>query len=270
MLVSLESIARPTRDVIKATKTLTSNEVRYIVDAYYQRQEDRKAADNQIGSIVRSTDTGGTHEMLDWISAQMGTMESQIERAMDSYSMSHPVGPWLRSIYGIGPVIAAGLLAHIDIEKCPTVGHIWRFAGLDPTVKWDKGTKRPWNAQLKTLTWKIGQSFMKFSARAECYYGAVYRERKAYELQRNEAGGNSEAAAAILEKRPTHAQRAIYAQGKLPPAQIDARARRYAVKLFLSHLHAVWYEAHFGRKPPLPYPVAHLGHAHIVPPPMSQ
>ena len=37
---------------------------------------------------------------------------------------------------GIGPVIAAGLLANIDIKQAPTVGHIWRFAGLDPTNKW--------------------------------------------------------------------------------------------------------------------------------------
>src|SRR5581483_161544 len=25
---------------------------------------------------------------------------------------------------------------HIDIEKAPTAGHIWRFAGLDPTLRW--------------------------------------------------------------------------------------------------------------------------------------
>jgi hypothetical protein len=58
-----------------------------------------------------------------------------------------------------------------------------------------------------------------------------------------------------------------YSAGRLPPGQIDARARRYAVKLFLSHLHEVWYKAHFGKAPPLPYPIAILGHAHIKPPP---
>lgn len=55
------------------------------------------------------------------------------------------------SIHGIGPVISAGLLAHIDIHRAVTVGHIWRFAGLDPSVKWLKKTKRPWNAGLKVL-----------------------------------------------------------------------------------------------------------------------
>ena len=62
---------------------------------------------------------------------------------------------WARSIYGIWPVLAAGLLAHIDIEQAPTVGHIWSFAGLDPTKKWQPKTTRPWNAArvMNTATW---------------------------------------------------------------------------------------------------------------------
>jgi hypothetical protein len=265
-LVSLESIIRPTRDVLSAARTLTSTEVRYMVDAYYQMQDYRKAVSNQIGSIDREVDKAGTHQTLDWLLAQVSTMEAQVERAMDQFSQATPVGSWLRSIYGIGPVIAAGLLAHIDITRAPTAGHIWRFAGLDPTNKWEKGSKRPHNAELKTLCWKIGQCFMKFSGRAECFYGAIYRKRKEFELQRNESGGNADAAASILAQRPTHAQRAIYAEGKLPPGQIDARARRYAVKLFLSHLHEVWYETEYGKPPPAPYPIAMAGHAHKIEP----
>lgn len=266
--VRLEAITRANRDVISAAKTLNIGEVRYMVDSYYQLQDYRKAANSQARSIDQDADTGPTgHQTLDWLGDQMSAMEDQIKRALDAFSAAHMTAPWLRNVYGVGPVIAAGLIAHIDIEVCPTVGHIWRFAGLDPTRQWGKGEKRPWNAELKTLCWKIGQSFMKFSGRPECYYGGVYRTRKECEQARNEAGGNTAAAAAVLERKPTHAQRAIYAEGKLPPAQIDARARRYAVKLFLSHLHEVWYTAHFGKAPPLPYPVAILGHAHITPPP---
>ena len=55
--------------------------------------------------------------------------------------------------------------------------------------------------------------------------------------------------------------------GHLPPAQIDARARRYAVKLFLVHFHERWYEMEFGKPAPLSYPIAHMGHTHVVHPP---
>lgn len=266
-LVSLESIIRPTKDAIKAAETLGTDQIRFLVDAYYQMQDQRKTSSGQIRSIDQKVDQG-EHATLDWLLAQQETMENQIKRALDQYSQHHIAGPWLRNVYGIGPVIAAGLFAHIDIEKAPTVGHIWRFAGLDPTLKWEKKTKRPWNAQLKVLCWKIGESFMKFHNRAECYYGAVYKERKEYEIARNEAMGNADAAAEGLLKikdKKTEAFKA-YSIGKIPPGQIDARARRYAVKLFLSHLHEVWYTEHFGKPPPLPYPIAILGHAHIRPP----
>lgn len=55
--------------------------------------------------------------------------------------------------------------------------------------------------------------------------------------------------------------------GKLPPAQVDAMARRAAVKLFLSHLFLVWYWQHHQKLPPSPYAIAILGHKDFVPPP---
>lgn len=165
-------------------------------------------------------------------------------------------------------MIAAGLLAHIDITKAPTVGHIWRFAGLDPTVTWAKGQKRPWNASLKVLAWKIGESFVKVSGHDSDFYGHLYLERKAREQAKNEAGAYAEQAAAMLTKKrfrdETGAKKA-YESGKLPPGHIHARAKRWAVKLFLSHWHHVAYESHYGTLPPKPYILTiEGGHAHRI------
>ena len=257
----LVTVERLRRDIADAATKLTDTEARFLVDAYYMMQEDRKRSHNQVRALGEDSEP---NSVIQWLADQSETLENQIKRALDKYTQAHAMGSWMRDIYGIGPVLSAGLLAHIDISKAPTVGHIWRFAGLDPTLKWEKGQKRPWNAGLKTLCWKVGQSFMKFSGQDECYYGAIYRERKAYEIQRNDAGGNAEAAKIGLAKvsKNTDAHK-HYSEGKLPPAQIDARARRYAVKLFLSHLHGEWYKRHFGVDAPLPYPIAILGHAHI-------
>jgi len=190
--------------------------------------------------------------------------------ALDKYADSKEVCRWMQSICGIGPVISAGLHAHIDITKCPTVGHIWSFAGLDPTKKWEAKTERPWNAKLKVLCWKIGQSFVKVSNNEADFYGKIYQSRKALEMERNEAGLFADQAADILSKKSykkdTDAYKA-YIVGKLPPAHIQARAERYAVKIFLSHMHAVWYEMHYGEKPPKPFATSILGHAHEIPVP---
>ena len=136
------------------------------------------------------------HDTIAWLFTQEQTLENQIKAALDVYGAGQPAGVWMRSIVGIGPVITAGFLAHIDAAKAPTVGHIWRFCGLDPTVKWDKGTKRPWNASLKRLCWIVGESFTKVSNHADDTYGKLYQQRKEREIARNEAGDYAEQAAA--------------------------------------------------------------------------
>ena len=265
-MTDMTSVQRLTRDLTAAALTLSDAEVRFLVDAYYQQQDNRIRAAGQIRSMGKEE----PHSVLLWLEDQSTTLENQIKRALDKYTASHPTGEWMRSVYGIGPVISAGLLAHIDIERAPTVGHIWAFAGLDPTKKWEKKTKRPWNARLKVLCWKAGESFVKFSNAEECYYGRIYKQRKEQEQQKNEALEFSDQAAKVLETKnigkDTDAYKA-YSVGKLPPAHIHARARRYAVKLFLSHLHGEMYRTLLGKEPPLPYPVAILGHAHVIEPP---
>ncbi len=259
-----EPIIRLTRDLKAASTTLGRHEARYLVDLYYQMQDDRKRANNQLRS---TTEAGEPGELVRWVAGNMAVIERDIKAALAAYAGSSRLGRWCLSIYGIGPVITAGLLAHIDIERAPTAGHIWRFAGLDPTVRWNKGEKRPWNADLKVICWKAGDSFVKFSNRPDCMYGRLYRERKVQEVTRNEGGQFAEQAArALTEKRygkDTEAYKA-YIAGKLPPAHLDARARRYAVKLFLSHWQATAYQLHYGRPAPFPYVIEHLGHTDMI------
>jgi hypothetical protein len=198
-------------------------------------------------------------------------MENGIKSALDVYSADKPLGQWARSIVGIGPVISAGLLAHLDVTK-PTVGHLWRFAGLDPTSHWEKGERRPWNHSLKTLCWKIGESFVKTKNHERSSYGHPYDKRKAMEQRRNEDGELADQAEAKLKKykigKKTEAYK-HYIQGRLPPAHIHARAARWTVKLFLSHYHAVGFYMAKGFLPPFPYPIVYMGekHTNLLKPP---
>jgi hypothetical protein len=268
LIETLNSVQRLTRDLRNASRTLSTTEARFMVDAYYQMQKDRIRAAHQTRTLAKSDEP---HDVLAWFAEQREVLEDQVRRALDAYSAGQLVGVWARSITGIGPVIAAGLLANIDISRAPTVGHIWRFAGLDPTVKWDKGTKRPWNGSLKRLCWLIGESFVKVSNSNSDVYGKVYAARKAREIERNEALAFADQAAAALTAKRFGADtqaRAHYEAGKLPPARIHLRAERYAVKLFLSHLHCVWYFVERGELPPKPYVLTTAGgHAHFVEPP---
>lgn len=261
------SVQMLNRDLLVAARTLSKQEARFLVDAYYIIQDDRKRSASQEQALEKS---GEPHVLLAWFFEQNRILENMLRKALTIYAENDSVARWAMSIYGIGPVISAGLLAHIDLSKAPTAGHIWNFAGLNPGIEWASKTKRPWNADLKTLCWKIGQSFMRFSNQPECYYGKLYQERKAIEIARNERGELANQAKSALERKnyskDTEAYKA-YIRGKLPPAHIDARARRWVVKLFLAHYHQVAFETMYGKKPPLPYAIEYLGHAHLLVPP---
>jgi hypothetical protein len=272
-IITPELVERLRADIRDAVTSLSIPEVRFLVDAYYQQQDNRKGSASQIRSIEKDAKKKGTepepHRMLDWLFKQNDVLEVEIKKALDTWSDTYVVGRWAKSIVGIGPVISAGLLANIEIEKAQTVGAIWRFAGLDPTVKWEKGKKRPWNASLKRLAWIIGDCFCKFSNHPNETYGSVYKARKALEIERNEAGMFAEQAKYTLatKKIKDEETRAIYESGKLPDGRLHLRATRYAAKLFLSHWHHVAFETRFGEPPPKPYILTQPEHTHFMGPP---
>lgn len=321
-------IARLNVELRQQARSMGAQQARYLVDAYYSMQEYRKSGANK----MRAVEAGDTPPMplLDWLTEQFATLEVRLRDLLGNFAEASPVGQWSLNQVGIGPIIAAGLLAHIDMSIATTPGHIYRFAGLDPSQEWlgkekatarlaayavdenglmteedlaqiatgvglrlDKLVKRlvdregnpvpatkanvikalslrPWNARMKVLCWKIGQSFVKTSGREDAFYGRLWAERKALEVQNNEAGLYAEQAARALTKakygRDTDAYK-CYSSGKLPPAHVQARSERWVVKLFLSHWWEVAYEVSYGQKAPEPYPIAILGHADRIPVP---
>lgn len=261
-----ESIQRLDRDLRSASRLLGQREARYLVDAYYAIQDFRI----QAGGQVRASDESGEpNRVLHWVFDSMRRLEGDIQKSLGEFADRYVIGEWLQSIVGIGPVISAGLLSHLDVRDKKTAGHFWRFAGLDPTQKWEKKTKRPWNAKLKVLCWKAGESFIKFQNNKNDFYGRLYVARKEFEIRRNDSGECAEAAKAALSAKRYGAEteaRKHYESGKLPPAQIHARARRWVEKLFLSHVHHAMYSDFYGAAPMQPYAfqITDQDHRHFI------
>ena len=260
----IQAAKKLTRDIRKACANLGDGAARYLVDAYYREQKERIGAD---AMVRQAKEANEPLEAVEFIAEQHRRNEASIKSMLDAYTKASKLGAWCQSICGIGHVIAAGLLAHIDITKAKTAGAIQRYAGLDPTQEWGKGEKRPWNARLKVLCWKLGESFIKCQNREADVYGHLFAEYKAGLIEKNDAGEFADEAKEILAGKKfgkdTEAYKA-YSEGKLPPAHINARARRYAVKIFLSHFFEVAYEIEYGKRPPEPYAIAILQHAHKI------
>lgn len=257
-----EVAKRLEKDLLVKAGTLDASGARALVDFYYRLQKLRVGMGNQKSSLTADDNT-----IIDHFHVQMAVLEESVKPALKRFAEAHTVGRWAMEQYGIGHVISAGLLAHIDISRVETVGQIWRYAGLDPNTKWDKGEKRPWNADLKLLCYKIGDSFMKFHKRDDCFYGKLYAQDKARRLAKNEAGDYADLAKQTLDSKNIRDKdlRATLERGMLPAGRIELQARRYATKIFLSHWFEVAYFAHNGKLPPKPWVLEHGGHAHYIP-----
>ncbi len=342
------SLTRLSKDLREAARDMSVDEARFTVDLYYQQQGIRIRTSNQITAQEKA---GEPHRVLDWILAGSLFMENQVKAALAKWVEAHLMGPWMTAQLGVGPVISAGILSRIDMDRAPTAGHIWAFAGLDPSKSWDKGKKRPWNAELKRICWLLGESWVKLGGRyargdEACFYTGIYLKRKALEISRNNRGQFADQAARALKQKnfdrkdtatkkwlegdmialgerwvrisatrpggiggpvipafridtdktdeldrievlrlhmkflgstlndnwvvkitpfPELAFEEIHQM--LSPGHIHSRAKRYAVKLFLAHMHEVWWFKRTGEAPVLPYPIAMMDHAHKIDPP---
>lgn len=288
---SIEKNVEPLFDVANMTTKdikkhpIKDDEIRNAIEVYYDMQDIRIRTGNRKSAITReetkklkeaAIENGNSTEnimvekpvYLQYIENQFKETETTISKFLGYYAKSHPIGQWMLSIKGCGPVIAAGMLAYIDIKKCKTAGAIWNYAGWDGSRKVrTAGQKITWNPKFRVLCWKLGESFVKTSNLEGDIYGHLYREKKAWYEAKNEAGGFAEKAAEELKLKKygkdTEAYKS-YSKGKLPPAHINAMAKRFAVKMFLSHLFEIWYEYDRGIAPPNPFVQDHLGHVHII------
>lgn len=409
-------------DIVK----LDGNEIRYLVDYYYQKQEERKTKFSQIRAVKDKSDIGGEYKntALQWLAENSKTEEEQLKKMLDLWSKNTPVGRWMQSIVGIGPVITAGFLCYLDISKAQHAARFYSYVGLnDNNIPWlgktksvevtnkvmkqyheemdnildlfvgdidnekkfkkmmvslskaypyrdelytnviypvlsgdeesivtdntaqtkavqllldcgeidtisrtfnndsaaspslfadlchyvnnkdimtataidiaSKETNRlastienglqtcinvtkskkdkrvaytkaelisylakpPYNTKLKTLCWKVGDSFLKRSNHPDSLYGRLYKERKAYETRNNNNGCYAKEAQKKLTEMNIKNEdvRKVYESGRLTDAHINNRALRWTVKIFITHLFEIMYMDYYHKAPPKIY-----------------
>lgn len=251
-------------------RRLPDREAAYLCKHYFDIQRRRIAATNQCAAASKRDEPT---EFASALSQQYSAVEAWIKTVLDIYTERHHLGGVIRSVYGIGPVIAAAVLSTVDFARITSVSQVWRRAGLDPTAdRLEPGKPRVWVWALKQACFFAGQSFVRFSGNPQSYYGRWYRYFKADELARNENGRYAAVAAEKLARAARSAEgeyaRSIWAAGKLTAAHLDRRAQRRTVKLWLGHVATVCHQLATGEPLARPYVIEHLGHVdEIVPPP---
>ncbi len=299
-----EAPLRLTTEQVLEAASYDRDQALALVDLYYSLQDLRKATANQGLAISQERNTVTDPHLISMITEDLKRLELQTVRGLKAFAEASPLGQWCLSIAGVGPILTAGFLAHIDLKRCSckdyrhlrgmergkipphncpglaTAGAIHRFAGMiDPELlHWGKGQRRPYNARLKQVCYHLGQCFKRTPlvqdvSGEEYLYVRLYRQRKILEVERNEAGLNADRARSRLQdclgrrSKISPEQREIWASGKLQAIGLDHRAARYAVCLFLSHYHTVGREI-LGLPNVVPWVIEHGGHIHYIPPPL--
>lgn len=122
-----------------------------------------------------------------------------------------------------------------------TYDRLARFLNMPPYLK-----------ELKVLCFKIEDSFAKQISRGSLY-GKLYKQRKEYELKKNDNGDYTDIALRLAERTSKKDLKKFYLEEKkLTNKHIDRRARRWACKIFISHLFDAMYIDAYGRTPDLP------------------
>jgi hypothetical protein len=245
---------------------LSSDEVGEVVELYYDAQELRIMHANKLRS------EGEELPLKLWLGTWLERGEKLMRDKLKEWIESEAApaeAKWAYAQAGIGPVIAAGLSAYIDVNKAKHVSSLWKFAGFAPGAdRKVKGTKLAYCAPLKTLCWKLGESFVKVSGKPDAFYGKLWAQFKAREIERNESGRYKDAAAEVLRSKKMKEPEVIerLKSGKLTDGHLHQRSKRLAVKIFLSHY---WVKAREARGLPVtdPYAIRILSHEGKIEPP---
>ena len=219
-----------------------------------EKTHEKKYTDRQFIDMLKELQTKGdiTEEENIYISKlckladETEKTEERYKTLMDQYLQHEPLwNQWLTHIKGISSVLSSNLIKNFNYcETYPHISSMWKHTGYDPDGA--KGRKKGetihYNPKLKTLIWKIGDSFIK--QRTPTY-------RQIYDTEKDRQLLLIENEAENAPKSKLHA---------------DLRARRKMMKIFMQHY---WLIGRTIKGVPVsnPYQHDHLGHTHFIEPP---
>jgi len=225
-------------------KRLKHPRLRILVEGYYDMQKLRLSLENRLRIYERfGLLTPPQAATLQGVTLDIKAQEKTYEQLVADEVGNIPIyTSWLKDIKGVGPIMAAGLIAWVDDPaRFDTVSRLWAYAVGKPGERRRRGVKVGYNPTLKTHCWKIaGQMIRVRNGR----YRDLYLSFKDTYSKREDLKA--------IEK----------GSFKL---HIHLMALRKMVKIFLQHFWVEWRKAE-GLPVTEPYVMDKLGHTSYIKP----
>lgn len=217
-----------------------------ILELRQKAQITRIQSTNRLNAILRGADEASDDPVLDpngeygfliGVFKEWQAIEDKLDKHLEKECRPFPVVQAMKSVRGVGPILAAKIFLLIDIDKCSSVSALWKWAGLDvvdgKASRITKGEKIHHSPALKTTMFILATSFIK----CDSPYRKVYDEAKVKYMERED----------------------------MKLIRAHKMAMRKMTKLFLSHLYEVW-RGMEGLPIREPYVFENMGHTHKISP----
>jgi hypothetical protein len=111
-------------------------QLRWLTDQYMAVQKLRIGNSNRVFAATEGLDTNEPDPFLAEMVDDLEALEKKIFLRMKRVVKHHPAWEWLEQVKGMGPTLSTKVLGLIaDIEKFPSVSHLWSFSGYGLKAK---------------------------------------------------------------------------------------------------------------------------------------
>lgn len=224
---------------IDRIKQLKNRELRIIIESYYDIQKLRIAMNSRLYAYRKA----GFLQICnpEPLLLKLEALEHELEHELKVIVEQHPLWQeWFCDIRGIGPVMAAGVIAwRDDISKAPTVSAFWKYHGFAPSqTRRSKGVKLDYNPKAKTHCWKVGMQLLK----AKSNYSKIYYETKPEYENREDIKAMHNNVIKEIKNKKGETIRIYEAAGgpKSYKLHIHQMSMRKMIKRFLADTWLVW------------------------------
>lgn len=215
-------------------------ELRILVDMRQSFQKMRVGMNGRVSAVSRGVDDADKvqYQRLRTWEERMDGVEKQLDADIREMAKDLEIVKSMCKVKGVGFILAAKVVALIDIERAETVSDLWRYAGYSVVdgkrERNKKGEKSHYNSRLKTACWLVAGSFLK----SRSPYRQIYDSAREY----------------YTANRPdwTEGHRHNAAMGRM-------------IKVWLQHLWLTWRQME-GLPTNEPYAIDKLAHTHYMSP----